>query len=238
MCCKRSFDSFAAPQDFAWPPLPLETVPYGYHSRSIRELVAAGESYASVKARVCRLTNGLHTCFDRERFVHYDDEYDYFYELEPALRLASAMLTHQDSLPFWHALMTSGQRHKDASEKELFPSFSPKPKLTEKETLETLRLLEYFSDNMIIGVSDKVSECADACTGGCEVREYHKEFVPDKKLWHMPNAQREEFFSTISLKKSYIEGLREWIAPDSERKIYEVRLQIFRLSATVLHEFA
>jgi len=126
ICCKRSV------ADFAQPPscnvVPPRSGLYGRQHLSICQRVHNGESYASIKASICPLTNPLHSCLDRYSVPHWEGYYpDYFYELTPVLRLASAMLTHQDTLPFWHGLFLAGERYRREVVKPQFPLSTSSP---------------------------------------------------------------------------------------------------------------
>jgi len=132
--------------------------------------------------------------------------------------------------------MTAGQRDRAEGGKALFPSFSVKGKLTEHETLDALRMLERFSNNVSIDVSDQPT--VRACTGGTEVSADHERYVPGKTLWHIPLGAREDFISAITFKKSWVEKLSEWNQPDSEHSVYDVRMFTFKMAALLLHELA
>lgn len=158
MCHKRNFDTFAAPQDFAWPPLTpdLEST-WGEQQQCIGDRVASGESLTAITAGVCQLTNDVHPIFAADRFLDYEDVVagrfpcgkEHYTAMVPSLRLASAILTHKDSLPFWHGLIVAGRRDQEEGAKNPFPSFHAKRRLTEQETEETLQLLEECADIVV-----------------------------------------------------------------------------------------
>jgi len=69
-------------------------------------------------------------------------------DLDVALRLATQMMLHRDSLPFVHGLKAAGERYaQEAKEGKPAPehyTFAAKSSLTDKETHDTIKFLEEF----------------------------------------------------------------------------------------------
>jgi len=76
---------------------------------------------ARVLTHLSGLTNDIHPVFAEDRWLEYEEsKYGrldggkaLYPLLVPVLRLASALLTHREALPFWHTLLVMRKWNKE-----------------------------------------------------------------------------------------------------------------------------
>jgi len=168
-----------------------------YHN-TIADKVDAGADFRAIKQSIHSIPVDILPMFDIEHvwwFKSIKDRggRDIWFDLEPAFRLASAIMTHPDVLPFWHGMAVAAAKYKrDAAQGMELPEhyvFDAKDTLTPDEAHETLQFLENFGKHVYVYEDD---------TGAAQGEAWHQliterdgaDYDPNKPLWYDVHGKR------------------------------------------------
>jgi len=208
--------------------------------RSVAEGVAAGGDFKSIKDCFHSLPKKklgiFNSVVDAEGSP---DSVSLAEDLEVAIRLASRMMTHPDSLSFFHGILTAGARYeRDVAEgkPELeHYEFRATPSLTADQKQETIKFLEDFGRH--VWITERGDLEAHGITHEERVREYHEGSEAERLLWFdVEDVVTDEFTAKVSIDRELVAWTRGWRDPSSTMTVSQVQQATFCLAATLSHE--
>nr|OQO28389.1 hypothetical protein B0A51_04882 [Rachicladosporium sp. CCFEE 5018] len=154
--------------------------------------------------------------------------------VKPAFRLASAILSSEDQLPFWHGIQRAGKRaERSSSAPDRIPTFVTKTDFTAEDQAITLGFLRELGQGIFISFCDTGNDCGRMYLPydldpnsywGCHWRS-------EPRLWQ----DRRPRFARVELSVyDYLLPLLRW----RELTATQLRRTYLALAVTMLHELA
>ena len=262
---KRKFEEFATPPEREyWKPDEPEV-----EEQTVEQLIAAGSGLADIMSRACQLTNPIHPIFRNANLClcKYQNEVHCvaprFAANPPAgvvrisptplpnrkntiilrtiLQLASQMITHPQTLPFWAGLIDAVIP--DGGDKRAAFTVHPNRRLDPARTDQTLEALEKFKEN--IRVHFKAFGDDDTSDGWIDFLDVNADDPAYKQGMDQQYAHRNgkaTIDSSPPFVYMFINTLKsKRLLPYEEMKqmtISGMKVEMFDIAKTIVHELS
>jgi hypothetical protein len=261
---KRKFEEFATPPEREYYETPDEP-----EEQTVGQLIAAGSDLANIMSSTCQLTNPIHPIFESVNLClcEYQNEIHCvaprFAANPPAgvvkisptplpnrknmlilrtiLQLASQMITHPQTLPFWAGLIDAVIP--DGGDKRAAFTVHPTRRLDPARTEQTLEALEKFKDN--IRVHFKAFGDDDTSDGWIDFLDVKADDPAYKQGMDQQYAHRDgkaTIDSSPPFVHMFINTMKsKCLLPYEEMKqmtISEMKVEMFDIARTIVHELS
>jgi len=212
--------------------------------RTIRERLRAGEDFDAIGGSIHSIPADLLPCFGKGTIRSEPNckrSEDVFEDIEPACRLASALVMSEEALKFWQGLKAASERYAKArSQGKAEPAryfFEARSKITSEEIKEMQELVRDVARRVIVNEDMDTNNTAAACLNW--IPGDHELCNPDKWIWFDRQGQvTEDTHMLLRINGHVIDDAGAWqYSSHRHLTISDVRVAQFRLAAALVHEF-